>query len=76
MPKKSQKTSQTLSDSYLGDNVTASFDGYRFWLQIDTGNHSSRIGLEPPMLRELDQFRAIINERLQEHIALMEAANV
>ena len=60
---------------YLGDNVTASFDGFRYWLEVHSGDHYSRIGLAPQMLGELDQFRELVNERMQEHIALMEAAN-
>lgn len=42
-----------INETYLGDGVYASFDGYQIWLRTprDNGDHS--IALEPPVLTML-----------------------
>ena len=43
-------------ETYLGDAVYASFDGYQIWLRTgDSGNQ--RIALEPAVLNALDDYR-------------------
>jgi hypothetical protein len=40
-------------ETYLGDGVYASFDGYQVWLRVDDG---SRIALEPEVMANLNEF--------------------
>lgn len=40
-------------ETYLGNGVYASFDGYRVWLRVDDG---SRIALEPEVMANLNEF--------------------
>ena len=43
--------------TYLGDGVYASFDGYHIWLTTSDGYSSTnRIALEPPVYNELITF--------------------
>ena len=44
-------------ETYLGDAVYASFDGYQIWLRTDDGNNQ-RIALEPLVFLNLLEFRA------------------
>lgn len=62
---------------YLGDGVYASFDGYRILLDLRTQSitNCGRIGLAPPVLRKLVEYRKNIDEHMQEHIAQMEATS-
>jgi hypothetical protein len=43
-------------ETYLGDAVYASFDGFHIWLRTGDGNNQ-RIALEPAVLRALDDYR-------------------
>lgn len=44
-------------ETYLGDAVFASFDGYQIWLRTDDGNNN-RIALEPAVYAALLRFVA------------------
>lgn len=48
------------NETYIGDGVYASFDGYQVWLRTprEDGNHE--IALEPPVLAALNAFVARI----------------
>lgn len=48
-------------ETYLGDGVYASFDGYQIWLRVDDG---SRIALEPGVYASLVAYRDKIYGRL------------
>jgi len=50
---------ESASESYLGDAVYASFDGYQIWLRTGDCNHH-RIALEPGVYRHLLRFAASI----------------
>jgi len=43
------------NETYLGDAVYASFDGYQIWLRTGDGN-DNRIALEPPVLEALIRY--------------------
>jgi hypothetical protein len=42
-------------ETYLGDAVYASFDGYQIWLRTGDGN-DNRIALEPEVFRALIDY--------------------
>jgi len=42
-------------ETYLGDAVYASFDGYQIWLRTGDGNNN-RIALEPSVMRALVDY--------------------
>lgn len=43
------------NETYLGDAVYASFDGYQIWLRTGDGNNQ-RIALEPATLQALMRY--------------------
>ena len=45
-----------MDDRYLGDGVYASFDGYHIILDLRGQDSTTRIGLEPSVLAELNQY--------------------
>lgn len=50
-------------ETYLGDAVYASFDGWHIWLRTGDGNNQ-RIALEPEVLKALiDYQKHLIEER-------------
>ncbi len=49
-------------ETYLGDAVYASFDGYRIWLRTGDGGNQ-RIALEPAVLWALDSWRAALRRK-------------
>jgi hypothetical protein len=51
-------------ETYLGDAVYASFDGYQIWLRTGDGNNQ-RIALEPSVLDALWRY----TEDLKRHFA-------
>lgn len=61
-----------ISDTYLGDGVYASFDGYYIILDLRGQDSTTRIALEPEVLASLDNFRTRINRA----IALKHAAQL
>jgi len=50
---------QQVQDTYLGDGVYASFDGYHIILDL-RAQDGTRISLEPAVLDALDVFRKVI----------------
>jgi hypothetical protein len=56
----------TTEETYLGDAVFASFDGYQVWLRTSDGNNN-QIALEPPVLAALfayvDDIKRVYAER-------------
>lgn len=50
-----------MHDSYLGDGVYASFDGYHIWLAAN--HHENKvIALEPPVLEALIRYANTLQE--------------
>ncbi|MCP4902636.1 MAG: hypothetical protein GY906_37200 [bacterium] len=49
-------------ETYLGDGVYATFDGYNIWLDLRGQDDFTRIALEPAVLDALNQFRDEIKE--------------
>ena len=49
------------NETYLGDAVYASFDGYQIWLRTGDGGNQ-RIALEPLVLAALDAYRKNLRE--------------
>lgn len=43
-------------DAYLGDGVYASFDGYHVQLDLRAQDSTTRIALEPTVLRQLISY--------------------
>ena len=67
--------SKLIEDTYLGDGVYASYDGYHVWLDLRTQD-GTRIALEPEVLKMLDLYRRTIQqaiERAQEDKPLEDA---
>lgn len=54
-----------VQDSYLGDGVYASFDGYHVWLDTRAQHPVNRIGLEPQVLDALWQYRRAIQAAIE-----------
>ena len=50
---------KTANETYLGDAVYASFDGYHIWLRTGDGNNQ-RIALEPAVLDSLFAYARLI----------------
>jgi len=46
-----------IEDRYLGDGVYASYDGWNLILDLRAQDNTTRIALEPPVLKALDLFR-------------------
>lgn len=47
---------KVIDDRYLGDGVYASFDGYHIFLDLRAQDSTTKIGLEPVVLSELNRF--------------------
>lgn len=45
-------------ETYLGDGVYASFDGYHIWLKAERENGWHRIALDPAVMTELQAYVA------------------
>ena len=43
-------------ETYIGDGVYASFDGYQIWLRAAGDCHENRIALEPAVYSSLRQY--------------------
>ena len=54
-------------ETYLGDAVYASFDGYQIWLRTGDGNNQ-RIALEAGVLRALDDYRRRLKAQYEAEI--------
>ena len=53
----------TEKETYLGDAVYASFDGYQIWLRTDDGN-DNRIALEPAVFNALLDYHSALSARI------------
>lgn len=54
----------TEHQSYLGDGVYASFDGYQIWLAVN--QHTNKVvALEPPVFRALIDYQKKLTQDLQ-----------
>lgn len=53
----------TATDTYLGDGVYASFDGFQVWLAVN--HHENKVvALDPKVLENLGRYAARLNETL------------
>ena len=43
-------------DTYIGDGVYASFDGYHYWLDLRGQDDTTRIAMEPSVFRNLQKW--------------------
>lgn len=50
-------------ESYIGDGVYASFDGYQIWLRTDRDGVQHRIALEPSVFNELVLYANALRRR-------------
>ena len=55
-----------IEDRYIGDGVYASFDGYHIILDLRAQDKTTRIALEPDILRKIIQFSEDIKKKGQE----------
>lgn len=51
------------TETYLGDGVYASFDGYQLWLRVTRENGDERIALEPNVFESLIRYRNSLKEK-------------
>ena len=54
-----------VEDTYLGDGVYASFDGYSIWLDLRAQDNITRIALEPGVMLALDDYRRLIQQTIE-----------
>jgi hypothetical protein len=54
-----------IPDTYLGDGIYASFDGYQIWLDTRAQDPVHKIALEPSTMEALDVFRRAVQERIE-----------
>ena len=52
-----------MMDTYLGDGVYASFDGYQIWLDLRDQDSTTKIALDASVLRSLIEFTKKIEEQ-------------
>lgn len=50
-------------ETYLGDAVYASFDGFQIWLRTGDGN-DNRIALEPAVFKALVEYHSDLSARI------------
>ena len=58
--------SNLIEDRYIGDGVYASFDGFHIWLDLRRQDSTTRIALEPSVMRKLDRFRDDLKNIIEE----------
>lgn len=56
-----------MNETYLGDAVYASFDGYQIWLRTGDGNNQ-RIALEPPVFRALVEYAERLHSQSEQAV--------
>ena len=61
-----QRRKKTMHDEYLGDGVYASYDGLYLWLDLRGQDTTTRIGLDPQVLKRLDKYRKRLRELPEE----------
>ena len=54
-------------ESYLGDGVYASCDGYHIWLDLRAQDPNVRIALEPPVFKRLLEYEKRLRKFAEEH---------
>lgn len=52
------------AETYLGDGVYASFDGYQIWLRVERDGRHERIALEPETYASLVDYVANLRARM------------
>ncbi len=52
-----------MEETYLGDGLYASFDGYHVWLRAPRENGDHVIALEPEVLKNFEKFIANLKEK-------------
>lgn len=58
-----------MDDTYLGDGVYASFDGYQIWLAAN--DHRNKvIALEPAVMNALIEYFKMINDKYTDYYGL------
>lgn len=58
-----------MDDTYLGDGVYASFDGYQIWLAAN--DHRNKvIALEPAVMNALIEYFKMINDKHTDYYGL------
>lgn len=60
-------------ETYLGDGVYASFDGYQFWLKTSAQIPVNIIALEPGVLKALSAYVERVEAMLETAAALNDA---
>ena len=45
-----------MKDSYLGEGVYASFDGYHVWLKTERDGQEHKIALEPDLIVQINLY--------------------
>jgi type II secretory pathway component PulM len=50
------------NDTYLGDGVYASFDGYQIWLAVNH-HENKQVALEPAVFARLCQYVEMLKEK-------------
>lgn len=53
-------------ETYLGDGLYASFDGFQFWLRAPRPEGDHRVALEPSTMMAFDEYRAKITEAMKQ----------
>jgi hypothetical protein len=53
-------------EEYIGDGVTASWDGYHIWLRTPRLNGTHEIGLDPYTFDALNRYSKRLGELLRE----------
>ena len=56
-------TRELIKDSYLGDGVYASFDGFNIILDLRAQDSTTFIALEPEVIQRLIEYSHYINNR-------------
>lgn len=54
-------------DTYLGDGVYASFDGWLMWLDLRAQDSTTRIGIEPEVFEALVRYAKLCWNRKPEN---------
>lgn len=62
-----------IDDTYLGDGVYASFDGYHIVLDLRRQDDTTRISVEPAVLKALDRYRERLDEAIEQQGTIAEA---
>ena len=61
------------NDTYLGDGVYASCDGYQIWLRTPRDGGWHEIAMEPEVLTAFDEYREKLRDALSEPLPEKEA---